>query len=123
MSDVIRTKDQFKLTFTLQNVEDAEDVITRDLSFDVATPISDTATQKARFRAFRTAYMTDFANSTYDDESTGESISYPCGSLIQASDFRDDVTTDPEDQPNLYKCTDITGAYVTTVERYFDNNE
>lgn len=115
MADVLRTKDQYKLTFQLQNLDDESDVVTRDLTFEVSEPISDTATQKARFTAFRTAYMANYANHRDD-----VSMSY-VGSLIQPSSFRDDVTTsDDSDNVDKYKCTDITGAYITTVERYFD---
>ncbi len=121
MADVIRTRDQFKLTFTLQNMEDAEDIVTRDLSFDVAIPIQDSTEQKTRFTAFRTTYMTSYANAEADKVPAGQET-IPIGSLIQPSNFRDDVVTDDSDQSNLYKCTDITGAYITTVERYFDNN-
>lgn len=115
MADVLRTKDQYKLTFQLQNVTDESDVVTRDLTFDVLNPISDTTTQKSRFTAFRTAYMTNYANARDD-----LTLSF-VGSLIQPSKFRDDVTTsDDGDNVDKYKCTDITGAYITTVERYFD---
>lgn len=115
MADVLRTKDQYKLTFQLQNVNDESDVVTRDLTFDVSEPISDTATQKSRFTAFRTAYMASWANAR-DDVSMSS-----VGSLIQPSSFRDDVTTsDVGGNVDKYKCTDITGAYITTVERYFD---
>lgn len=116
MADVLRTKDQYKLTFTLQSIDDESDVVTRDLTFDVAEPISDTATQKSRFTAFRTAYMTNYANAYYEDEESQRQLA---GSLIQPSSFRDE----PEggySTTGIYKCTDITGAYVTTVERYFD---
>lgn len=115
MADVLRTKDQYKLTFTLQNVNDESDVVTRDLTFEVSEPISDTATQKSRFTAFRTTYMANYAN--HRDDLTMSFV----GSLIQPSSFRDDVTTSDEgDNVDKYQCTDITGAYVTTVERYFD---
>lgn len=117
MADVLRTKDQYKLTFQLQNVNDESDVVTRDLTFEVSEPISDTATQKSRFTAFRTTYMANYANAR-DDVTM-----MPVGSLIQPSSFRDDVTTsnvDVSDNVDKYKCTDITGAYITTVERYFD---
>lgn len=116
MADVIRTKDQFKLTFTLQNMEDAEEIVTRDLSFDVTTPISDATEQKTRFTAFRTTYMTNYANARDD-----EAVARPYyGSLIQTTNFRDEPEGG-ESTNGLYKCTDITGAYITTVERYFDN--
>lgn len=120
MADVIRTKDQYKLTFTLQNMEDDSDIVTRDLTFEVATPISDTATQKSRFTAFRTTYMGNYANATNTDSTAVDPV--PVGSLVQPSSFRDDVTTDESDQSSLYKCTDITGAYVVTTERYFDTS-
>lgn len=122
MADVIRTKDQFKMTFTLQNVNDENTVVTRELSFDVVNPISDSATQKLRFAAFRATYMEQLANKTYTPEE-GDAVSV--GSLIQPTNFRDDVTTDPssgEELVDVYKCTDITGAYVTTVERIFDTS-
>jgi len=115
MADVIRTKDQYKLTFTLQNENDESDVVMRELSFDVSEPISDTATQKSRFTAFRTTYMANWA--TARDEESMSTV----GSLIQPSSFRDDVaTSNVGGNVDKYKCTDITGAYVTTVERYFD---
>lgn len=116
MADVIRTKDQYKLTFQLQNVNDESDVVTRDLTFEVSEPISDTATQKSRFTAFRTTYMANYANKR--DDTTMSTV----GSLIQPSSFRDDVVTSEAGEGNVdkYKCTDITGAYITTVERYFD---
>lgn len=116
MADVLRTKDQYKLTFQLQNLDDESDVVTRDLTFEVSEPISDTATQKSRFTAFRTAYMSNWANYRFEDGDRPY-----IGSLIQPSSFRDDVTTsDDSDNVDKYKCTDITGAYITTVERYFD---
>lgn len=115
MADVIRTKDQYKLTFTLQNVNDESDVVTRDLTFEVSEPISDTATQKSRFTAFRTTYMANYANAR--DDITMSAV----GSLVQPSSFRDDVTTsNVGGNVDKYKCTDVTGAYITTVERYFD---
>lgn len=115
MADVLRTKDQYKLTFTLQNVNDESDVVNRDLTFEVSEPISDTATQKSRFTAFRTTYMANYANAR--DDTTMSTV----GSLVQPSSFRDDVTTsDVGDNVDKYKCTDVTGAYVTTTERYFD---
>lgn len=118
MADVLRTKDQYKLTFQLQNMEDESDVVTRDLTFELSEPISDTATQKSRFTAFRTTYMANYANATNTDPAAMDPV--PIGSLIQATSFRDDVITDDSDQSNLYKCIDITGAYITTTERYFD---
>lgn len=119
MADVLRVKDQYKLTFQLQNMEDESDVVTRDLTFELSEPIGDSATQKSRFTAFRTTYMANYANAEADNVPAGQTAK-PIGSLIQSTSFRDDVITDVSDQSNLYKCIDITGAYITTTERYFD---
>lgn len=113
---VVRLKSVYKVTFTLVNTTDENDIVTRDLSFELAEPINDTAVQESRFNAFKTAYMSNWANAR-DDEAEGRPY---YGSLIQPASWKDEQNASEQIAEDVYKCTGVTGAYVTTSERYFD---
>lgn len=112
---VVRLKNVYKLTFTLVNVADETDIVTRDLAFEVVSPISDTTEQESRFNTFKTAYMSNWAD--YRDQ-TGPAF---IGSLIQPTSWKDEQNASSETvSDTVYKCTGVTGAYVTTTERFFE---
>lgn len=112
---VFKMKSVYKVTFTLVNMTDETDIITRDLSFELAEPINETAVQESRFNAFKTAYMANWAD--YRDQ-TGPAF---IGSLIQPTSWKDEQNASEETvSDDVYKCTGLTGAYVTTTERSFE---
>ena len=112
---VVRLKNVYKLAFTLVNVADETDIVTRDLSFEVVSPISDTTEQESRFNTFKTAYMSNWAN--YRDLIGTAFI----GSLIQPASWKDEQNAGSETvSDTVYKCTGVTGSYVTTTERFFE---
>lgn len=112
---VVRLKNVYKLTFTLVNTADETDIVTRDLSFEVVSPISDTTEQESRFNTFKTAYMSNWAD--YRDQIGMAFI----GSLIQPTSWKDEQNAGSETvSDTVYKCTGVTGAYVTTTERFFE---
>lgn len=114
---VVRLKSVYKVTFTLVNTTDENDIVTRDLSFELAEPINDTATQESRFNAFKTAYMANWANYRDDEAEVRPYI----GSLIQPTSWKDEQNASEQTvSEDVYKCTGVTGAYVTTSERYFE---
>lgn len=113
---VVRLKNVYKLTFTLVNVADETDIVTRDLAFEVVSPISDTTEQESRFNTFKTAYMSNWANYRFGDGDRPY-----IGSLIQPTSWKDEQSASSETvSDTVYKCTGVTGAYVTTSERYFE---
>ena len=112
---VVRMKSVYKVTFTLVNTTDETDIVTRDLSFELAEPINDTATQESRFNAFKTAYMANWAN--YRDQIGPAFI----GSLIQPTSWKDEQNASEQTvSEDVYKCTGVAGAYIITSERYFE---
>lgn len=114
---VVKLKSVYKVTFTLVNTTDENDIVTRDLSFELAEPINDTAVQESRFNAFKTAYMSNWAN--YRDSVPNERPYI--GSLIQPTSWKDEQNASEQTvSEDVYKCTGVTGAYVTTSERYFE---
>lgn len=114
---VVRLKNVYKLTFTLVNTADETDIVTRDLSFEVVSPISDTTEQESRFNTFKTAYMANWANYRDDEAEVRPYI----GSLIQPTSWKDEQNAGSETvSDTVYKCTGVTGAYVTTTERFFE---
>lgn len=113
MAQVLVQKNVFKIKFELESYDGNEEA-TRELTFDVFQNISDAAAQEARFNAFKNAYMSQFANSSYDEEGTETNV----GSLIQKANWRDAAET-PAETENALKCTGITGSYVQTIERQF----
>lgn len=113
---VVKLKSVYKVTFTLVNTTDENDIVTRDLSFELAEPINDTAVQESRFNAFKTAYMANWANYRFEDGDRPY-----VGSLIQPASWKDEQNASEQTvSEDVYKCTGVTGAYVTTSERYFE---
>jgi len=112
---VLRTKNVYKVTFTLVNKSDETDIVNRELSFELAAPIDGTSEQESRFNTFKTTYMTNWSDARDDTHMAA------IGSLIQPTSWKDEQNASEETvSDDVYKGTGLTGVYVTTTERYFD---